>query len=50
MFVCAADKVTVEGQDVPYVPLGTSFSDYSKDCWTYDGKLVPPTTLTGVLV
>ena len=43
MCVCvssdAADKVLVEGEAVPYVPLSTSFSDYVTDCWTYDGRL-----------
>ena len=47
--MCTADKVNVQGQDVPYVSLGTSFSDYSKDCWTYDGKLVPATPPLSVI-
>ena len=34
----AADNVSVEEVEVPYVPLATSFSGYHGDCWTYDGR------------
>ena len=24
--------------DISYVPLSTLFTDYTNDCWTYDGR------------
>lgn len=41
-----ADKVMVQGKEVPYVPLSGSFSDYSSDSWTYDGRLASTTVST----
>lgn len=33
-----ADSVSVAGNSVPYVPLASSYADYTSDCWTYDGR------------
>lgn len=37
-YLLSADSVSVGGKSVPYVPLATSYADYTSDCWTYDGR------------